>query len=64
MKFEVTMTIKEAESLSFAAGNSCEAPDIMESLFPNGHDRAAGYRAYEKFNDALRYAKAKKRGDY
>ena len=60
-KVKLELTFSEARNLSYAAGNSIDYPDVMDSLFPEGSPRNAAYRGFEKLNDAIRKAGARRK---
>lgn len=53
MRITLVLTIAEARALSFAAGNTTDAPDAMEAIFSHHAERKAAYRAHAKLDAAI-----------
>ena len=55
-KVTLELTLLEARAMQWAAEESTDHPDVMESLFQNGRERLAAWRAVKKLRSALRVA--------
>lgn len=53
-KVILTLTSLEAEAFEFAAGNTIDADDILESLFPSARERLAAKRSMQKLRSAIK----------